>query len=140
MYAGDSSRKETLVEHGFRLPSAKDNRPLKFNEFLERVGPMIYTSATPADYERKGSQQIVEQVIRPTGLVDPEVEIRPIREGKLSNKSVSQQNEPDFGIGRGKDMSPVSLLKSDENFVTSQKSSKGIPVAPPPIKVRSSTS
>ena len=82
MYAGDASRKETLVEHGFRLPSAKDNRPLKFAEFLERVGPMIFTSATPADYERKGSQQIVEQVIRPTGLVDPEVEIRPIREGK----------------------------------------------------------
>jgi excinuclease ABC subunit B len=80
MYAGDASRKETLVEHGFRLPSAKDNRPLKFSEFLERVGPMIFTSATPADYERKASQQIVEQVIRPTGLVDPEVEIRPIRE------------------------------------------------------------
>jgi excinuclease ABC subunit B len=54
MFAGDSSRKETLVEHGFRLPSAKDNRPLKFNEFIERVGPMIFTSATPADYERKG--------------------------------------------------------------------------------------
>ena len=81
MYAGDASRKETLVEHGFRLPSAKDNRPLKFAEFLERVGPMIFTSATPSAYEREKSQQIVEQVIRPTGLVDPQVEIRPIREG-----------------------------------------------------------
>ncbi|MEI6396867.1 MAG: excinuclease ABC subunit UvrB [Candidatus Taylorbacteria bacterium] len=78
MFAGDASRKETLVEHGFRLPSAKDNRPLKFNEFLERIGPMIYTSATPSDYERKGSQQIVEQVIRPTGLVDPEIVIKPV--------------------------------------------------------------
>ena len=78
MFAGDSSRKETLVEHGFRLPSAKDNRPLKFAEFLERIGPMIYTSATPSDYERKGSQQIVEQVIRPTGLIDPEIVIKPV--------------------------------------------------------------
>ena len=78
MFAGDQSRKNTLVEHGFRLPSAKDNRPLKFPEFLERVGQMIYTSATPSDYERTESAQIVEQVIRPTGLLDPEVEIRPI--------------------------------------------------------------
>jgi len=84
MYAGDASRKQTLVEHGFRLPSAKDNRPLKFNEFSERVGQIVYTSATPAVYEREmsnpstGSGQIVEQVIRPTGLVDPQVEIRPI--------------------------------------------------------------
>lgn len=80
MFAGDASRKETLVEHGFRLPSAKDNRPLKFPEFLERIGPMIYTSATPGDYERESSKQIVEQVIRPTGLIDPEIIIRPIRE------------------------------------------------------------
>jgi excinuclease ABC subunit B len=80
MYAGDFSRKDTLVEHGFRLPSAKDNRPLKFNEFLERVGPMIYTSATPGKYEAETSKQVVEQVIRPTGLIDPIVEIRPIRE------------------------------------------------------------
>ena len=89
MFAGDASRKETLVEHGFRLPSAKDNRPLKFNEFLERIGPMIYTSATPSDYERKGSQQIVEQVIRPTGLVDPEIEIKPVtaNDGKKDGQS-----------------------------------------------------
>jgi excinuclease ABC subunit B len=80
MYAGDASRKNTLIEHGFRLPSARDNRPLKFQEFLERVGPIIYTSATPGDYERETSQQIVEQVIRPTGLIDPEVTIKPIRE------------------------------------------------------------
>ena len=82
MYAGDASRKETLIEHGFRLPSAKDNRPLKFPEFLERVGPMIYTSATPGKYEVAESQQTVEQVIRPTGLIDPVVDVKPIREGK----------------------------------------------------------
>ncbi len=80
MYAGDASRKETLIEHGFRLPSAKDNRPLKFPEFLERVGPMIYTSATPGKYEVAESQNVVEQVIRPTGLIDPVVNIKPIRE------------------------------------------------------------
>lgn len=78
MYAGDASRKETLVEHGFRLPSAKDNRPLKFDEFMERVGNIIYTSATPSDYEYKVSGHIVEQVIRPTGLVDPEIQVRAI--------------------------------------------------------------
>ena len=82
MYAGDASRKETLIEHGFRLPSAKDNRPLKFPEFLERVGPMIYTSATPGKYEVAESQNVVEQVIRPTGLIDPVVDIKPIRESK----------------------------------------------------------
>ncbi len=80
MYAGDASRKDTLVEHGFRLPSAKDNRPLKFPEFLERIGPMIYTSATPGKYEHENSKQVVEQVIRPTGLVDPVIDIKPITE------------------------------------------------------------
>ncbi|MDD5164967.1 MAG: excinuclease ABC subunit UvrB [Candidatus Pacebacteria bacterium] len=84
MYAGDASRKETLIEHGFRLPSAKDNRPLKFPEFLERVGPMIYTSATPGKYEVAESQNVVEQVIRPTGLIDPVVDIKPIRENASS--------------------------------------------------------
>ena len=78
MYNGDASRKNTLVEYGFRLPSAKDNRPLKLNEFEERVGQVIYTSATPGDTERKESAQIVEQIIRPTGLIDPEVIVRPV--------------------------------------------------------------
>ena len=80
MYAGDASRKNTLVEYGFRLPSAKDNRPLKYREFQERIGPVVYTSATPSDVERKESEQIVEQIIRPTGLVDPETIIHPIKE------------------------------------------------------------
>ncbi|MDP3957436.1 MAG: excinuclease ABC subunit UvrB [bacterium] len=80
MYAGDQARKKTLVEYGFRLPSALDNRPLRMEEFLQRVGQMVFTSATPADYEREVSEQIVEQVIRPTGLIDPEVVVLPIRE------------------------------------------------------------
>lgn len=79
MYAGDRSRKETLVEHGFRLPSALDNRPLRFDEFEERINQVIYLSATPAQYERRQSSQIVEQIIRPTGLVDPEVVVRPVK-------------------------------------------------------------
>ncbi len=79
MYNGDRSRKETLVEHGFRLPSALDNRPLKFHEFEERMPQTVYVSATPSDYELKNSNGvIVEQVIRPTGLIDPQIEIRPV--------------------------------------------------------------
>jgi excinuclease ABC subunit B len=77
MYNGDRSRKEVLVEHGFRLPSALDNRPLQFHEFEERVGQVIYTTATPGPYERQISAQIVDQIIRPTGLVDPEVVVKP---------------------------------------------------------------
>jgi excinuclease ABC subunit B len=78
MYRGDRSRKETLVNYGFRLPSALDNRPLRFEEF-ERLAPqIIFVSATPADYEQQHAQQVVEQVVRPTGLIDPEVMIRPV--------------------------------------------------------------
>ncbi len=80
MYAGDASRKNTLVEFGFRLPSAKDNRPLKYEEFEKRVGNVIYTSATPSEYERTESKQVVQQIIRPTGLLDPEITVRPIME------------------------------------------------------------
>ena len=77
MYQGDRARKETLIEYGFRLPSAADNRPLRFPEFGERIGQVIFTSATPGPYERERSRQIVEQIIRPTGLVDPMITIRP---------------------------------------------------------------
>ena len=79
MYNGDRARKETLVEYGFRLPSAVDNRPLKFDEFEEVMGTTIYTSATPGPYEMEKANQVVEQIIRPTGLVDPEVEVRPTK-------------------------------------------------------------
>ena len=78
MYRGDQARKENLVEHGFRLPSAKDNRPLQFDEFEQRVGQQVYVSATPSDYERQESEQIAEQIVRPTGLLDPQIIIRPI--------------------------------------------------------------
>jgi len=79
MYKGDRSRKETLVEYGFRLPSALDNRPLKFAEFEQVMGYTIYTSATPGPYEMKRADQVVEQIIRPTGLVDPGIEVRPVK-------------------------------------------------------------
>lgn len=77
MFAGDQARKQTLIDFGFRLPSAKDNRPLNFKEFNHRIHQVIYVSATPSDYEIKNSRQIAEQIIRPTGLLDPEVEIKP---------------------------------------------------------------
>ena len=79
MYEGDLSRKSTLVEHGFRLPSAIDNRPLRFDEFTERVHQVVFMSATPGDYELRRSKRIVEQIVRPTGLIDPEVQIRPTK-------------------------------------------------------------
>ena len=90
MYAGDASRKKTLVKYGFRLPSAKDNRPLKYDEFQKRIGQVIYISATPSEQERTQSEQIVEQIIRPTGLVDPETIVRRVSEkenykGQISN-------------------------------------------------------
>ena len=84
MYEGDASRKRTLVEHGFRLPSAMDNRPLKWPEFLQRVGQTVYLSATPGDYEMGLSDGVVEQIIRPTGLVDPKIEVRPV-EGQVDD-------------------------------------------------------
>jgi len=80
MFAGDASRKKTLIEHGFRLPSASDNRPPKFVEFLEETGQTIFTSATPSVFEHENSSQVVQQVIRPTGLIDPVIEIKPVTE------------------------------------------------------------
>ncbi len=81
MYEGDRARKTTLVDHGFRLPSAKDNRPLTFDEFQARVGQVIFTSATPGVFEKKASVRVAEQIIRPTGLVDPEILVRPVTGG-----------------------------------------------------------
>lgn len=78
-YEGDRSRKETLIEHGFRLPSAADNRPLRFDEFLDRVGQVVFLSATPGPFELEHSEQVVEQIVRPTGLVDPEVLVKPTK-------------------------------------------------------------
>ena len=78
MYAGDRSRKESLVNYGFRLPCAYDNRPLKFEEFEEKINQVVFVSATPSDYEKEHQEFIVNQIIRPTGLLDPLVEVRPI--------------------------------------------------------------
>ena len=84
MYAGDQSRKTTLVDYGFRLPSAKDNRPLNFTEFEERVDQMLFVSATPGEYEEDHEMLRAEQIIRPTGLLDPKVEVRPV-EGQIDD-------------------------------------------------------
>ncbi len=88
MYEGDRSRKDTLTQYGWRLPSALDNRPLKFNEFLKRIGQTIFTTATPGDWEMKHSKQIAEQVIRPTGLIDPPIEVRPVFDKKHNTSQI----------------------------------------------------
>lgn len=88
MYEGDRSRKEILAQFGWRLPSALDNRPLKFSEFEERVGQVVFTTATPGDFEMKHSRQIAEQVIRPTGLVDPPIEVRPVFDKKTNRSQI----------------------------------------------------
>lgn len=93
MYAGDASRKKNLIDYGFRLPSAADNRPLKFPEFEERVGQVVYTSATPGAYEKEHSQNVAEQVIRPTGLIDPEIFVRPVTESKIKNQESKIKNK-----------------------------------------------
>jgi len=112
MYAGDQSRKKTLVEYGFRLPSAKDNRPLQFKEFEERVGQVIYTSATPADYEREHSSQVVEQIIRPTGLVDPELTVKPvIAKGKYEGQIKDFISEAKKEIAKGHRAIATTLTK-----------------------------
>jgi excinuclease ABC subunit B len=96
MYHGDRSRKETLVEYGFRLPSALDNRPLNFEEFEKHIGQAIYVSATPGPYELEHSQQVVQQVVRPTGLLDPTVEIKPTR-GQIDDLMEQIKNRVDRG-------------------------------------------
>jgi len=113
MYAGDRSRKENLVDYGFRLPSAVDNRPLMFEEFEERVGQTIYTSATPGQYEREHSgQNVVEQIIRPTGLIDPEIIVRPIT-GDAKQKSQVQDflEEAEKVIKKGMRVMVTTLTK-----------------------------
>ncbi|MEK7077318.1 MAG: helicase-related protein, partial [Patescibacteria group bacterium] len=112
MYEGDAARKRTLVEYGFRLPSARDNRPLKFHEFEKRVGQVIFTSATPANYEREKSIQVVEQIIRPTGLTDPEVEVRGVIEkGKYKGQIADFIAEVEKEIKRGYRVIATTLTK-----------------------------
>lgn len=112
MYAGDASRKNTLVEYGFRLPSAKDNRPLKYEEFKERIGQVVYVSATPSEQERTQSEQIVEQIIRPTGLVDPETIVRPVSEkGKYKGQIQDFIFETEQTIKKGFRVLATTLTK-----------------------------
>ncbi len=106
MYNGDRSRKQVLIDYGFRLPSALDNRPLKFDEFKEQMGTTLYTSATPADYELGLADQVVEQIIRPTGLIDPEVIVRP-SEGQVDDL-VGEINQR---VGRGERVLVTTLTK-----------------------------
>jgi excinuclease ABC subunit B len=100
MYAGDASRKKNLIDYGFRLPSAADNRPLKFDEFQERIGQVIFTTATPGPYELEISKNVAEQVIRPTGLIDPQLIVRPVIEQTKSSKG--------FQVDEGVDAAAVS--------------------------------
>ena len=127
MYAGDESRKRTLVEHGFRLPSAKDNRPLKFDEFEKRVGQVIYTSATPGPYELKESSQIVEQVIRPTGLIDPEITVRPVVEkGAFKGQIKDFIIEAEKVIAKGFRVIATTLTKKMAEDLSAYLKEKGI--------------
>ncbi|MFZ2049157.1 MAG: excinuclease ABC subunit UvrB [Minisyncoccia bacterium] len=112
MYAGDKSRKDTLIEHGFRLPSARDNRPLRIEEFKDRVGQIIFTSATPGKFELEHSGELVEQVIRPTGLIDPEVTIRPIQsKGKYEGQIKDFIDETEKAIKKGGRVIATTLTK-----------------------------
>lgn len=127
MYAGDQSRKKTLVEFGFRLPSAKDNRPLTYPEFSKRIGQVIYTSATPGNMEKEESKQTVEQVIRPTGLIDPEVFIRPIlAQGKYAGQIPDFITEAEKDIAKcGRAIATTLTKKMAEDLSTYLKE-KGI--------------
>ncbi len=112
MYAGDRSRKDTLVEFGFRLPSAVDNRPLKYEEIDAALGQRIYTTATPSKYEFEQSAQVVEQIIRPTGLVDPEIDVRPVTEvGAYPGQVKDFIDESERVIGRGARVLVTTLTK-----------------------------
>jgi len=110
MYEGDRARKETLVKYGWRLPSALDNRPLKFDEFLERIGQTIFTSATPGDFEIKHSKQLVEQIIRPTGLIDPPIEVRPVFNRKTNRSQIDDVIEETKKATNKKERSIINTL------------------------------
>ncbi|MGD0313827.1 MAG: excinuclease ABC subunit UvrB [Acidimicrobiales bacterium] len=122
-YAGDRSRKETLVDHGFRLPSALDNRPLRFEEFIDRTGQVILLSATPGPWELEHSANVVEQVIRPTGLVDPEVDIRPTT-GQIDDL----RERIDKTVGDGHRVLVTTLTKKMAEDLTDYLSEQGVRV------------
>jgi excinuclease ABC subunit B len=110
MYAGDRSRKESLVKYGWRLPSALDNRPLKFPEFEQRIGQAIFTTATPGDFEMRKSSQVAEQIIRPTGLIDPEIEIRPAFDKKRNYSQIDDIVEEVRKVATQKERAIINTL------------------------------
>ncbi len=127
MFAGDASRKKTLVDYGFRLPSAKDNRPLKFHEFDDRINQAIFTSATPGKYEYENSQNIAEQIIRPTGLLDPVVEVKPIIEkGKYPGQVQDFIKEAQKTIKKGGRVLATTLTKKMAEDLSEYLKEKGI--------------
>lgn len=121
MYRGDRARKESLVNYGFRLPSAFDNRPLKFEEFTQRIHQRVYVSATPGDYEKERAGQIVEQIIRPTGLLDPEISVRPV-EGQIDDLI----GEINARISKGQRSLVTTLTKKMAEDLTDYLSNSGI--------------
>ena len=123
MYAGDRARKESLIEYGFRLPSAYDNRPLNFDEFYQRINQAVFVSATPGDLEREKSTQIVEQVIRPTGLLDPEIIVKPT-EGQIDDL-ISEIN---LRVAKGNRVLVTTLTKKMAEDLTSYLEGMGIRV------------
>ncbi|OGH88813.1 MAG: excinuclease ABC subunit B [Candidatus Magasanikbacteria bacterium RIFOXYC2_FULL_42_28] len=116
MFNGDRARKNTLIEHGFRLPSARDNRPLTYPEFEKRVNKMIFVSATPSVFEIKESEQVVEQIVRPTGLIDPEVIIRPVTGGNIKNK-ISKIKNSESGLSQIDDL----IIRIDERVKINER-------------------
>ncbi|MDB5254824.1 MAG: UvrB, excinuclease subunit excinuclease subunit [Candidatus Nomurabacteria bacterium] len=130
MYAGDASRKQTLVDFGFRLPSAKDNRPLKFEEFKARIGNTIFVSATPGKYELEHATKVVEQIIRPTGLVDPLVDVRPILEnGDYHGQVHDFIKESEIEIAKGGRVLATTLTKRMAEDLTDYLKEKKIKAA-----------
>ncbi len=126
MYAGDQARKKVLVEFGWRLPSAMDNRPLNFKEFEERVGQTIFTSATPAKFEKEGSAQIVEQIVRPTGLVDPPIEIRPVFNREKNRSQIDDViAETTANIKKGEKTLIITLTKKQSEELAQFLTEKG---------------
>jgi len=127
MYAGDASRKKSLIDYGFRLPSAMDNRPMKFDEFEKAVGQVIYTTATPGKFERENSEQIVEQVIRPTGLIDPVIDIKPVAEkGKYKGQIFDFIEEASTVIKKGDRVIATTLTKKMAEDLSEYLKEKGI--------------
>lgn len=126
MYAGDRSRKDTLVKYGWRLPSAMDNRPLKFDEFEKRIGQTIFVSATPGDWELEHSKIVAEQVIRPTGLIDPPIEVRPVFD-KAKNRSqiIDVIEELHSVVGRGERALVITLTKKQAEDLNDHLTNEG---------------